>query len=369
MRTSPWIGTRLVLVGFAAAAVLAPACSSSKAPPCNGALRCDCYANQTCDDGLVCLSRMCVAPGPGSTGGVSGGTGGVTTLPTEGTGGVISSTGGSASTGIPGTGGATTVTVGSGGTVVPPAGTGGTVVAGGSNAGGSIASTGGVTSTGGTVSTTGGNTGAGGGTASPYITEKDGWATDPDHQVQGSIYTYLDSGGSNIYPLCTADAGSASTCFRGTSATTRFCVSGTVALALTSTGANCQLTSDTCDWTNYWGAALAINLNQDPSASDGAAWNASAYTGVSFDVVISAMPANLRLYVNLLDGTQYCYAISSSKTYTLAWSQFRRDCYTTGGATLSGTALTQIKNLAWQAGTDASVAHAFDFCVDRVKIN
>jgi len=142
-----------------------------------------------------------------------------------------------------------------------------------------------------------------------------------------------------------------------------------VAQALTPTGANCQLTSDTCDWSGYWGAALAINLNQSPDASDGAAWNASSYSGVSFDIAISAMPTNLRLYVNLLDGTQYCYAISTSKTYTLNWSQFRRDCHTTGGATLSGTPLTQIKSLAWQAGTDASVAHAFDFCVDHVKIN
>ena len=312
---------------------------------------------------------MCVAPEPSSTGGVSGGNGGVTTVRTDGSGGVISSTGGSASTGIPGVGGATIVTVGSGGNVVPPAGTGGSVAAGGSHAGGSIASTGGVTSTGGTVGTTGGTTGAGGGTASPYITEKDGWATDPAHQVQGSIYTYTDSGGSNIYPMCAPDAGTSSTCFRGTSATTQFCASGTAALALTSTGANCQLTSDTCDWSSYWGAALAISLNQDPSASDGVAWNASAYTGVSFDITISAMPANLRLYVSLLDGTQYCYAISTSKTYTLAWSQFRRDCYTTGGATLSGSALTQIKGLAWQAGTDASAARAFDFCVDHVKIN
>jgi hypothetical protein len=142
-----------------------------------------------------------------------------------------------------------------------------------------------------------------------------------------------------------------------------------VALALTSAGANCQLTSDTCDWSTYWGAALAIDLNQAPDTTDGVAWNASAYSGVSFDIAISAMPPNLRLYINLMDDTQYCYAISASKTYSLSWSQFRQDCYTTGGATLSGTALTQIKKFAWQAGTDATSARAFDFCVDHVKIN
>jgi hypothetical protein len=235
---------------------------------------------------------------------------------------------------------------------------------------GGVAKTGGtVGTTGGTVSTTGGTTGAGGGSASPYITEKNGWATDPAHLVQGSIYTITDSAGSNVYPVCPADAVSTATCFQGTSATTQFCASGTVALALTATGANCQLTSDSCDWSSYWGTALAINMNQDPSAADGVAWNASTYAGVSFDIAISAMPANLRLYINLVDGTQYCYAISTSKTYTLAWSQFRTNCYTTGGTALSATALPQIKSLAWQAGTDASTAHAFDFCVDHVKIN
>ena len=368
MHSSPWIETRLVLVGLTAVVAFASACSSSKAPRCTGALRCDCYANHTCDDGFVCLSNMCVAPESNGTGGVFGGNGGVSAVPPQGTGGAISSTGGSVSTGIPGVGGATIPPVGGGGNVAP-VGTGGLVAVGGSNAGASIASTGGVAATGGVVSKTGGTTGTGGGTASPYITEKDGWATDPAHQVQGPVYTVTDKGGSNIYPVCTSVAGVGSTCFNDTSATTQFCASGTVALALTPTGANCQLTSDTCDWSSYWGAALNINLNQPLDATDGVAWNASSYSGVSFDITISAMPPNLRLYVNLLDGTQYCYAISTSKTYTLTWSQFRRDCYTTGGATLSGTLLTQIKSLAWQAGTDASAAHAFDFCVDHVKIN
>jgi hypothetical protein len=307
---------------------------------------------------------MCVAAQPD-------GTGGVATVPPAGTGGAISGTGGATVNpgvggAIPGTGG-TTVNPGVGGTVVIPGGTGGAIVIG---TGGAVVPIGGAGGTGGTAgTTTPGNGGIDGGVASPYITAKDGWATDPAHQVQGPVYTYADNGGSNIYPMCTAVAGVTTTCFKGTGTATQFCASGTVAQALTPGGANCQLTSDTCDWSSYWGAALAINLNQSPDAADGVAWNGSAYSGVSFDVAISAMASNLRLYVNLLDGTQYCYAISSSKTYTLSWSQFRRDCYTTGGATLSGAALAQIKSLAWQSGTDASVAHAYDFCVDRVKIN
>jgi len=352
MRVLPRTESGLVLVTFMAAAMCAPACgSSSKSASCVGAVRCDCYPNHTCDNGLACFSNMCVADPGGSSGGA--------TVPLTGTGGAIAATGGA--TANPGAGGAiaatggATVNPGAGGTAVIPGGTGGSVVVG---SGGAVTPTGGAVSTGGTT-----------GTTSPYITAKDGWATDAAHQVQGSVYTYTDAGGSNIYPICTVAVGATATCFKGTGTTTQFCASGTVAQALTPGGANCELTSDSCDWSSYWGAALAMNLNQSPEAADGVAWNGSSYSGVSFDIAIAAIAANLRLYVNLVDGTQYCYAVSSSKTYTLSWSQFRRDCYTTGGATLSGAALSQIKSLAWQSGTDASLAHAYDFCVDHVKIN
>jgi cellulose 1,4-beta-cellobiosidase len=73
------------------------ACGSGDQKKCQGAERCDCYGNGTCDDGLVCLSNACVSL-------VSGG-GGTLTVP---------GTGGSPGTGgvtpVPGTGG-TTVTV------------------------------------------------------------------------------------------------------------------------------------------------------------------------------------------------------------------------------------------------------------------
>jgi hypothetical protein len=312
---------------------------------------------------------MCVAQQPGGGGGTLGGNGGVVTLPPDGAGGAISGVGGAAvipgvggAVVIPGVGGATVPLPGVGGSAVIPVGTGGAVVVGG---GGSVGPIGGSASTGGTTGASTGNGGIDGGVVSPYITAKDGWATDPAHQVQGPVYTYTDNGGSNIYPVCT---GTTATCFKGTGTTTKFCASGTVAQALTASGYNCQLTSDSCDWSTYWGAALAINLNQSPEALDGIAWNGSSTSGVSFDISVSAIAANLRLYVNLVDGTQFCYTISSSKTYTLSWSQFRRDCYTTGGATLSAGMLSQIKNLAWQSGTDASVPHAYDFCVDQVKI-
>ena len=76
----------------AMALLLGVACGSSEQQKCQGAERCDCYGNGTCDDGLVCLSNACVS--------LAGGLGG--TLPLPGTGG-IRGTGGVQT--VPGTGG------------------------------------------------------------------------------------------------------------------------------------------------------------------------------------------------------------------------------------------------------------------------
>jgi len=100
---------------------LASACGGkSSSASCDGKERCACYANQTCNAGLVCLSNLCVAPtGVGGVG-VGGSTGfgglpGVGGVP--GTGGVIG-VGGSvvASGGATGVGGMSVGTGGAGGT-------------------------------------------------------------------------------------------------------------------------------------------------------------------------------------------------------------------------------------------------------------
>jgi hypothetical protein len=57
-----------VLVGLAPAA---PGCGGGA----SGGERQACYPNDTCNAGLVCLSRICVAPGSGGTGGGAGSTG------------------------------------------------------------------------------------------------------------------------------------------------------------------------------------------------------------------------------------------------------------------------------------------------------
>lgn len=90
------------LLALTSVMLLGWACGSSEEPKCQGAERCDCYGNGTCDDGFVCLSNACVslASGAGGTATVSGAGG---APPMAGAGGaLVPGTGG-----IPGAGGST----------------------------------------------------------------------------------------------------------------------------------------------------------------------------------------------------------------------------------------------------------------------
>jgi hypothetical protein len=128
MCVSLWIG-RMGIAPLALATILFAGCGSSKPAACVGAERCDCYPNHTCDNGLTCMSNICVSTTPGGSGGVMGGNDG----PAAGSSGaadtsVLTSTGGQGGTTIPtpgGTGGGTTPPGGTGGVTTPPGGTGG----------------------------------------------------------------------------------------------------------------------------------------------------------------------------------------------------------------------------------------------------
>lgn len=312
---------------------------------CKGAQLCQADLSwTTCDCGLS-------ATGGSSSTGTNGESGGASPSSTTSLGGTSSTpTGGASSS--PTTGGTSSVATG-----------GQAPATGGAS---STAATGGATSTatgGASSSATGGTSTAGGSSSSPYLVSDSGWITDAAHSLQGPIFTYADSGGSNITPNCTTD-----NCFKDLGKTTTFCVAGQVAKAVDSSGYSCELTSDLCDWTTYWGAAMAINPNQAVNATDPSAWDASKYTGISFAMTVNTLPPNLRVYLNLVDGSQFCYQFTATKTYSLTWSQFKTNCYNTGGVSPTTAQLAQVQSIAWQAGTNASVVGFFDFCVDQVKI-
>jgi hypothetical protein len=109
----------LVLLCFTSVTAVISACGSSEKSTCQGAERCDCYPNQTCNPGLSCMSNMCVATVPSSGGAI---------VPLPGIGGAVGPGAGGAVVPLPGTGGGVIPAPGTGGGVVPLPGTGGAIV-------------------------------------------------------------------------------------------------------------------------------------------------------------------------------------------------------------------------------------------------
>ena len=81
--------------GLSAFLVLGLACGSSQ-KSCAGAETCACYDNNTCNNGLSCLSKICVSTSPGGAGAGGGVAGGAGAGGTPGLGGVTSVGGGGA---------------------------------------------------------------------------------------------------------------------------------------------------------------------------------------------------------------------------------------------------------------------------------
>lgn len=114
-----------LLVILSCAGTFGLACSSTPA----GAEGGTCYANNTCDPGLSCLSALCV--GDGDSSGDDGGSGGASGVPIDGSGGTA--TGGVGSGGKPaGSGGTPIATGGSGTGGTQPTGPGPELIANGS---------------------------------------------------------------------------------------------------------------------------------------------------------------------------------------------------------------------------------------------
>ena len=107
------LGTLVVVTALAVAA----GCSSTSSAPCSGKERCPCYANMTCNSGLLCLSNICVSGGTG--GSTGGGLGGMAATGSGGGGGASLGVGGNAT----GAGGNATGTGGSTGTGGTPGAT------------------------------------------------------------------------------------------------------------------------------------------------------------------------------------------------------------------------------------------------------
>jgi hypothetical protein len=257
------------------------------------------------------------------TGGSASGTGGSA----SGTGGSATGTGGSAS----GTGGSATGTGGG------AAGTGGTTGTGGSGTGGMNSNT--LTFTGGVV-TAGSNT----------------WG------ITGGVYTFSDGVGSMITPNCSTD-----TCFGDVTGTGPICVSGIgTRVLLNGTGTS-------YDYATYWGAAMALDLNNPTNMAMGQmAYVASTHGVKGFQFTFQNRASSVvRLTFKVRDPASgslvdYCLDLGTT-TSIIHFSDAKQECY----AAVPGPALTaamadHVEGLQWQVPTSPAGAVSFDYCISNL---
>jgi len=284
-----------------------------------GSEGCACYANDTCNGTLKCLSHLCV-----SLTGTAG---------TTGTGGSATGTAGTT-----GTGGSATGTAGTTSTGGSATGTAGTTGTGGS----------------GTAGTSGGNT----------LTFDAGviMAGSNNFGIVGAIYTFSDGAGSTITPNCTSD-----TCFASVTGPGPFCVSGT--------GTTVLLNSSTLqyDYATYWGAALGMDLYNPTNTSNAQeAYVASAHgvTGFQFSFQNKAT-SSVRLTYKVRDPStsmvlDYCLNLTTS-TSAIHFSDAKLQCYNaTPGPALTAALADHIEQIQWQVPTSTVGTTPFNFCINSI---
>ncbi len=233
----------------------------------------------------------------------------------------------------PGTGGI--VNGGTGG-----AGTGGVV----GGTGGVVGGTGGATTVAPTMPGTAPATPI---TAGDFTVDATGFGSDAVSGFQGFAYTYIDMGGSVIYP---ADFSALS---ETEVAEGKICANGTGAQVVDMM------------YSVIWGGGVGWNLNQaadgDPAPAD-----VSAFDGVTFTLE-AAVTAEMRFVANV--GTSsYCVAISAGEN-VISWTDLNSTCWepTTDG--YLDPATQQVDSVAWQVVTNTGAAVPFDFCVGGLSFN
>ncbi len=234
---------------------------------------------------------------------------------------------------------------------VCPAGTGGFLggVGGGSSQGGGASGGGAV----------GGYDGAGGGPIAipPFRTRLnplDGWVDGGNNSagIQGAMYYYADN----------TTAQSITSDFTGNNA----CIAGVGPWVDLDCGApDC--------YGEYWGAAIALNLNQpiDPVtmvASEAQPFDAASrgIVGFAFDLTGAAIPGSMRFIAEDLDG-QYCTGAAQPLlpgANLVLFSELMRDCWNGFGEPPDTSAITKI---AWQVVTNTSSETPFDYCISNIS--
>jgi len=255
---------------------------------------------------------------------------------------------------------------------------------------------GGCSSTGGN-SGTGGSTGNGGASGIDLTPTSTGFVTGNSAGIIGPWYAYGDSVGSAADTTTTDAVNSdcqkkggfpASACsvitsptpgqpFMPDGTTGAMCTSGTAALVMNGT-------SGTADYSNLWGAGIALDLN-NPGGDAGmkGSWDGSAYTGFSFDFSGSMIP-NKAIRVNFpfvnehgtdspyyLGGglTAQTYSITTAGHYTVHWADIGGPKYLSDqNITPPPFDKTKIQSIQFQVTTNASTTTPYNFCINNLTL-
>jgi hypothetical protein len=253
---------------------------------------------------------------------------------------------------------------------------------GGASASGGAAATGGATATGGAA--TGGTLpfACGHADASVALNEEGGLArigyTDPQRSValgdgghylmpntkyKGYCFTYVDTGGSAVYPPC----GTTGPCF---TASTGLCPSASL-------GAGSATT---------WGGGIGCNLNQAAGEGTAALYtDVVGMTSMTISVYGCAVPALLQVQLNVVNPPPVDDATPGSgyfcnrttplgdpdadgvRSATVQLTDLRQDCWLTGGPTFD-PATMNVRSIQAQINAPEAGASNWDFCVSKWSI-
>jgi len=355
-----------------ALAVSVCACNSkdSDGSCAEGAEGCECYANHSCDSGLICSnSDLCVedddggdsngsgndAGGSGGSGSSSGSGGAGGSSDSGGAGGSSSDDGDSSGSGGSATndsGGASSTSAG-GSTASTDGGAGGSGAGGasggtaGSSSGGSGDSTSSTESSDTTSTTTTGGTGGTTGETRVDLIPVDGWVdgSTNDVGIQGSWYTFGD-GVSTVVPA-------SEPFFDGAGST--ICISGSIP-----PHQNQDLT---------WGVAVAMDLNNAAAVSSAYDAPAHGVVGMQFTVA-GTLPPRLQITVPTVDDATYCKryeSIAGTRT-TLGtyFAELEQDCWEIDVSNPAPDP-TQLRSFQIGVISSANDTVTFDFCVESVS--
>jgi hypothetical protein len=308
-------------------------------------------------------------------GGITGSTGGAGRAGTTGAGNTAGScdskAGASGTTGAGGGGAGGGGTTGAGNTTGSCGGAGG--ASGNRGYGGSAAgASGNGGSGGGGTAGTGGLAGTGGGTGGGYgdlLHFTAGVITTASNRfgITGGAYTSHDGVGSTISPDCQGG-----TCFADL-AGTGICVTGTVTRVLNDI-------NQVPDYATYWGAAVALDLNNPTnSANARLAYKASYYGVIGFSVAYgNRTPTTVpfRMTYKVRDpGTgaivDYCAELAPSTSTgistTVHFSDAKQSCdLGTPGPALTAAMADHMEAIQWQVPTSVAADVSFDYCVFNI---